>query len=139
MVDVVQLVRASDCGSECRGFEPHPPPWIKYWKSLISGTFLFAKHSAFYELNISTTLILLDLLANCWIINKKQATFRNVACFQNGLFKSFPGHTWYVCKVTFIFVLILPDFIVSVLSYGSQFFLDAYELVVLSHTVGTRE
>jgi hypothetical protein len=25
-VDVVQLVRASDCGSECRGFEPHPPP-----------------------------------------------------------------------------------------------------------------
>ncbi len=26
MVDVVQLVRASDCGSECRGFEPHPPP-----------------------------------------------------------------------------------------------------------------
>ena len=26
MVDVVQLVRASDCGSECRGFESHPPP-----------------------------------------------------------------------------------------------------------------
>ena len=26
MVDVVQLVRASDCGSECRGFEPHRPP-----------------------------------------------------------------------------------------------------------------
>ena len=29
MVDVVQLVRASDCGSECRGFEPHPPPIIR--------------------------------------------------------------------------------------------------------------
>ena len=29
MVDVVQLVRASDCGSECRGFEPHPPPQKK--------------------------------------------------------------------------------------------------------------
>ena len=29
MVDVVQLVRASDCGSECRGFEPHPPPKTK--------------------------------------------------------------------------------------------------------------
>ena len=27
MVDVVQLVRASDCGSECRGFESHLPPW----------------------------------------------------------------------------------------------------------------
>ena len=26
MVDVVQLVRASDCGSECRGFESHHPP-----------------------------------------------------------------------------------------------------------------
>ena len=26
MVDVVQLVRASDCGSECRGFESHLPP-----------------------------------------------------------------------------------------------------------------
>ena len=28
MVDIVQLVRASDCGSECRGFEPHFPPII---------------------------------------------------------------------------------------------------------------
>ncbi len=26
MVAVVQLVRASDCGSECRGFESHLPP-----------------------------------------------------------------------------------------------------------------
>ena len=26
MVDVVQLVRASDCGSECRGFESHQSP-----------------------------------------------------------------------------------------------------------------
>ena len=26
MVTVVQLVRASDCGSECRGFESHLPP-----------------------------------------------------------------------------------------------------------------
>ena len=26
MVAVVQLVRASDCGSECRGFESHQPP-----------------------------------------------------------------------------------------------------------------
>ena len=27
MVPVVQLVRASDCGSECRGFESHRAPW----------------------------------------------------------------------------------------------------------------
>ena len=26
MVDVAQSVRASDCGSEGRGFEPHLPP-----------------------------------------------------------------------------------------------------------------
>ena len=26
MVDIVQLVRASDCGSECHGFESHYPP-----------------------------------------------------------------------------------------------------------------
>ena len=26
MVAVVQLVRESDCGSECRGFESHQPP-----------------------------------------------------------------------------------------------------------------
>ena len=29
MVAVVQLVRASDCGSECRGFESHLPPQQK--------------------------------------------------------------------------------------------------------------
>ena len=28
MVDIVQLVRASDCGSECRGFESHYPPFL---------------------------------------------------------------------------------------------------------------
>ncbi len=27
MVGIVQLVRASDCGSECRGFESHYPPF----------------------------------------------------------------------------------------------------------------
>ena len=26
MVAIVQQVRASDCGSECRGFESHHPP-----------------------------------------------------------------------------------------------------------------
>ena len=39
MVPIVQLVRASDCGSECRGFESHWAPF----KSLgeIQGFFLF--------------------------------------------------------------------------------------------------
>ena len=30
-VVVAQLVRASDCGSEGRGFEPHHPPSFKAW------------------------------------------------------------------------------------------------------------
>ena len=29
MVELAQLVRASDCGSEGRGFEPHIPPHNK--------------------------------------------------------------------------------------------------------------
>ena len=39
MVAVVQLVRASDCGSECRGFESHLPPNKK--EVLIKGTSFF--------------------------------------------------------------------------------------------------
>ena len=45
MVDVAQLVRASDCGSEGRGFEPHLPPiFLKrdYGKVV---SFLFTLHS----------------------------------------------------------------------------------------------
>ena len=36
MVAVVQLVRASDCGSECRGFESHLPPneRVKHYKDV---------------------------------------------------------------------------------------------------------
>ena len=42
-VDVAQLVRASDCGSECRGFESHLPPPQKRLTAA-GGTALF-----FYE------------------------------------------------------------------------------------------
>ena len=31
MVGIVQLVRASDCGPECRGFESHYPPHFIIW------------------------------------------------------------------------------------------------------------
>ena len=43
MVDVVQLVRASDCGSECRGFESHLPPrtFKKRKAALLSSFFAF--------------------------------------------------------------------------------------------------
>ena len=43
MVDVVQLVRASDCGSECRGFESHLPPrtFKKRKATLLSSFFAF--------------------------------------------------------------------------------------------------
>ena len=39
MVPVVQLVRASDCGSECRGFESHRAPKNK--NEVSSTSFLF--------------------------------------------------------------------------------------------------
>ena len=44
MVDVVQLVRASDCGSECRGFESHLPPRIN------PARFISCRVSCFYPL-----------------------------------------------------------------------------------------
>ncbi len=34
MVDVAQLVRASDCGSEGRGFESRFPPWSRLHRGL---------------------------------------------------------------------------------------------------------
>ena len=41
MVPVVQLVRASDCGSECRGFESHVPPGTPKEKEVIRPLFSF--------------------------------------------------------------------------------------------------
>ena len=40
MVPVVQLVRASDCGSECRGFESHRAPFKRHRRKTVS-FFLF--------------------------------------------------------------------------------------------------
>ena len=41
MVPVVQLVRASDCGSECRGFESHRAPKTKACRSNTYKLFYF--------------------------------------------------------------------------------------------------
>ena len=46
MVAVVQLVRASDCGSECRGFESHLPPAQERGKSNGISSFLFISPEA---------------------------------------------------------------------------------------------
>ena len=70
--------------------------------------------------------------------NKKQAAFHNVACFKNGLFKSSYVHTWYVRRLH-IHRLISPNLVVTVLCHTTQFLLDTDKLVVLCHTVGTRE
>ena len=45
MVVLAQLVRASDCGSEGRGFEPHTPPFTKTTpdKRCLSGVSLYQK------------------------------------------------------------------------------------------------
>ena len=44
MVPVVQLVRASDCGSECRGFESHRAPSKRHRLSTMS-LFYFVYHT----------------------------------------------------------------------------------------------
>ena len=47
MVAIAQLVRASDCGSEGRGFEPH---WLPKSKNLLfTGGFLFSFYSPFIK------------------------------------------------------------------------------------------
>ena len=50
MVTVVQLVRASDCGSECRGFESlqSPPPKKRKFKM----NFLFFYVQGFYVIEV---------------------------------------------------------------------------------------
>ena len=63
MVDVVQLVRASDCGSECRGFESHPPPSKKDKRKLSNKGFrLLFYHKAKIPLSAYLTLKLLLML-----------------------------------------------------------------------------
>ena len=69
---------------------------------------------------------------------KKQAAFHNVARFQNGLFKSLHVHTWYVRRLH-ILRLISPNLVVTILCHIAQFLLNTDKLIVLSHTVGTRE
>ena len=41
MVPVVQLVRASDCGSECRGFESHRAPFSRNFLRAIAFRIFF--------------------------------------------------------------------------------------------------
>ena len=47
MVDIAQLVSASDCGSEGRGFESHYPPQKK--EALLSECFFFLAIMGFEE------------------------------------------------------------------------------------------
>jgi hypothetical protein len=51
MVDVVQLVRMSDCGSEGRGFESHLPPKQKRLERSDSLIFFMSDKSLLLEAN----------------------------------------------------------------------------------------
>ena len=51
MVDVVQLVRASDCGSECRGFESHLPPKINPVNQRFTGFLVSTFYKMVYHLS----------------------------------------------------------------------------------------
>ena len=46
MVPVVQLVRASDCGSECRGFESHRAPYQVPANIGLQGLFVLSKSNS---------------------------------------------------------------------------------------------
>ena len=57
MVAVVQLVRASDCGSECRGFESHLPPKISPYKlNTYEGFFINGSRYLETEIRLSRNL-----------------------------------------------------------------------------------
>ena len=71
MVPVVQLVRASDCGSECRGFESHRAPQQR--KAAMLSFFLFIE--ILDILDILESLVLSDfpeLIVFLVIIKKKE-------------------------------------------------------------------
>ena len=67
MVPVVQLVRASDCGSECRGFESHRAPQKK--KEVIRPLFSFGVPGG-----------LVDILLVCY---RKRAHFIRLAALRD--------------------------------------------------------
>ena len=60
MVDVAQLVRAPDCGSGCRGFEPHLPPQ----KAFFRGLFLLL---IFY----GSAYSIIDMQSYCFVVSMK--------------------------------------------------------------------
>ena len=65
MVPVVQLVRASDCGSECRGFESHRAPF----ESLVSQQltrFFFLSLNQDVNLNSNSFMLKQEILAQNW-------------------------------------------------------------------------
>ena len=60
MVDVVQLVRASDCGSECRGFESHLPPKINPARFISCRVSCFYYPSSLFQESISGDALFLS-------------------------------------------------------------------------------
>ena len=63
MVDVAQLVRASACGAEGRGFEPHLPPVLKAVQKWAA--FLFPARPSPHTLMKSYTKILDMIKLSC--------------------------------------------------------------------------
>ena len=68
MVVLAQLVRASDCGSEGRGFEPHIPPKGKINKNRLTG-FVFIEFSQ-KSTNNNFPFLLLYFLGNIFSCSK---------------------------------------------------------------------
>ena len=74
MVGVVQLVRASDCGSECRGFESHPPP-ENGGVSKFAPSFKISQSPNFHKLGLCYSIIFLYLYGKKFLICQRYNLF----------------------------------------------------------------
>ena len=75
MVDVVQLVRASDCGSECRGFESHLPPRINPVKRKFYGVSCFC---IIYSSLLQKDFVFLQTKSIIYIYKKERIILRHL-------------------------------------------------------------
>ena len=64
MVIVAQLVRASDCGSEGRGFETPHSPWNEKEAQSMIGLFLYHNIPIFFTIRLSNFSLYLHTFKN---------------------------------------------------------------------------
>ena len=108
MVDVAQLVRATDCGSVGRGFEPHLPPlkpdvirlfvYLKARQNLFRRAFIFKTLLSHLILSSFMMQDLIHTFLNSGIVATKfQLSFRIVAKVSLNNFPRLFFYTVFIC------------------------------------------